>query len=111
MSKAEEEFAVHLRAHKIPFEREFMFAKDIGRRWRSDFYIEPDILVEIEGGVFSGGAHTRGKHFISDCEKYNTATLMGYRVFRFVPDRHVSTGLAIEMITRAMAEPDEVKIK
>ena len=35
-----------------------------------------------EGGIFSGGAHTRGKHFQSDCEKYNTAGLMGWRVFR-----------------------------
>ena len=111
MSAAEEEFAIHLRAHKIPFEREFMFAKSIGRKWRADFHIEPDILVEIEGGVFVQGRHTRGMAFVGDCEKYNAATLMGYRVFRFVPKQHVQTGLAIETITKALAEPDEVRIK
>lgn len=63
-------------------EREFRFHPT--RKWRFDFaYPAKKIAVEIEGGIWSGGAHTRGKHFESDCEKYNTATLLGWRVFRF----------------------------
>lgn len=62
--------------------REYRFAPP--RMWRFDFaYPERKVAVEIEGGVWSGGAHTRGKHFESDCEKYNTAVVMGWRVFRF----------------------------
>jgi very-short-patch-repair endonuclease len=54
------------------------------RRWRFDYAFVPEgVAVEIEGGVYSGGGHTRGKHYQSDCEKYNTATLMGWRVLRY----------------------------
>jgi len=53
------------------------------RKWRFDFaYPDIKIAFEYEGGIFSNGAHTRGKHFQSDCEKYNTATMMGWRIFR-----------------------------
>jgi len=57
------------------------------RRWQFDLaYPDRFIAFEYEGGIFSGGAHTRGKHFQSDCEKYNTAALMGWRVFRLHGD-------------------------
>ena len=111
MSAAEDEFAIHLKAHKIPFEREYLFAKSIGRKWRSDFFIEPDILIEIDGGAWVNGRHNRGKGFIADMEKRNCAVLLGYRPFTFEPGAHVRSGLAIEMITRALAEPDEVRVK
>jgi len=56
------------------------------RKWRMDIYCqELMIAVEIEGGIFSGGAHTRGAHFLSDCEKYNTAASMGWIVLRAIP--------------------------
>jgi very-short-patch-repair endonuclease len=56
------------------------------RRWRFDYAWEDrKIAVEIEGGIWTRGAHTRGVHFISDCEKYNTATKMGWQVYRFTP--------------------------
>lgn len=103
MSAAEEEFASHLEAHEIEYKREYMFAKHIGRRWRSDFFIEPDILIEIEGGLWIQGRHNRAATMIKDMDKYNHATLLGYRIYRFTP-KHVSDGLAIEMITRARAE-------
>lgn len=100
MSEGEEEFALHLRAHGIPFEREYRFHPE--RKWRADFFIEPDILVEIEGGVFIQGRHNRGASMVADMDKYNAATIRGYRVFRFEPGKHVSTGLAVELITRAL---------
>jgi hypothetical protein len=56
------------------------------RRWRFDYaWPEKMVAVEKEGGIWVRGAHTRGVHFLSDCEKYNTATKMGWRVYRFVP--------------------------
>lgn len=53
------------------------------RRWRFDFlWPLKRVALEIEGGVFMRGRHVRPKGFIDDCEKYNAATLAGYRVYR-----------------------------
>lgn len=54
------------------------------RKWQFDFaWPEHKLAVEIEGGTYSGGRHTRGKGFEDDCEKYNEALLLGWRVLRF----------------------------
>ena len=53
------------------------------RKWRFD-YAWPDKMValEVEGGVWTMGRHTRGIGFVRDMEKYNAATLLGWRVLR-----------------------------
>jgi very-short-patch-repair endonuclease len=56
------------------------------RRWRFDYaYPEKKIAVEIEGGAFTMGRHTRGAGFIGDMEKYNAATMLGWRILRYTP--------------------------
>ena len=57
------------------------------RKWRFDFAI-PDklIAIECEGATWTGGRHTRGAGFAKDCEKYNAAALLGWRVFRLTTD-------------------------
>jgi hypothetical protein len=56
------------------------------RRWRFDYAIPAyKIALEVEGGVWTQGRHTRPQGFLGDIEKYNTATLMGWRVFRTTP--------------------------
>lgn len=68
------------------------------RKWRIDFcWPDEKIAVEIEGGIFSRGRHVRGLGFLKDLEKYNTITLMGYRLFRFTPQQ-VKNGEAIGLI-------------
>lgn len=63
---------------------EFQF-NDV-RKWRSDFAIpSAKILIEVDGGVFSGGRHTRGAGFVADQIKHNAAAMLGYFVLRFVP--------------------------
>nr|DAU88885.1 MAG TPA: DNA mismatch endonuclease [Caudoviricetes sp.] len=65
--------------------KEFRFHPQ--RRWRFDYALpEHKIALEVEGGVWTGGRHTSPKGFLGDIEKYNTATLMGWRVFRTTPD-------------------------
>jgi very-short-patch-repair endonuclease len=56
------------------------------RRWRFDYaWIEHKVALEVEGGVWTGGRHTRGAGFVGDMEKYNAATVAGWRVVRVVP--------------------------
>ena len=53
------------------------------RKWRFDFcWPDQRIALEIEGGVFTEGRHTRGSGFINDMQKYNAAAYLGWRVIR-----------------------------
>lgn len=58
------------------------------RKWRAD-YCWPihKVIVEIEGGAWSQGRHTRGSGFIADMAKYNAAALLGYAVLRYTPQQ------------------------
>lgn len=58
------------------------------RLWRFDYAL-PDykIALEVEGGVWTQGRHTRPQGFLGDVDKYNTATLMGWRLFRTTPEQ------------------------
>ena len=80
-------------------EREFQFARP--RKWRFDFaWPRKKIACEIEGGSWVGGAHNRGKHFQSDCEKYNAAVLLGWSVLRYTTDdvRHHPIRITQELL-------------
>ena len=62
-------------------EREFRFEPT--RRWRSDFaHIASRTLIEVEGGLYQQGRHNRAQGYQADCEKYNWATMTGWRVIR-----------------------------
>jgi very-short-patch-repair endonuclease len=66
--------------------------------WRFDFaWVDRKIAVEIEGGTWSGGRHTRGKGFEEDCRKYNAATFHGWQVYRFTSSQ-VNSGEAVKFI-------------
>lgn len=69
--------------------------------WRFDFawpYLK--FAVEIEGGGWSGGRHTRGKGFADDLRKYEKAMLIGWVIYRCDGDM-VNSGQAVRTI-RAM---------
>ena len=64
------------------------------RKWRFDYAcLEHKIAIEVEGGVWSGGRHTRGKGFLGDIEKYNEATSMGWRIIRVTPSELLRTNI------------------
>tara|TARA_R100000664_G_scaffold28357_1_gene39556 strand:+ start:429 stop:779 length:351 start_codon:yes stop_codon:yes gene_type:complete len=53
------------------------------RKWRFDFaHEQTQVAIEIEGGVWNQSRHTKPAGFIKDCEKYNAATALGWRIFR-----------------------------
>jgi very-short-patch-repair endonuclease len=102
VSNAEDSLATLIKWERLPEpSREYHFWP--GRRFRFDFaWWQQKVAVEVEGGSWIGGAHTRGKHFEQDCEKYNEAGLKGWKVYRVTP-RMVEDGRAIALIRRALA--------
>lgn len=56
------------------------------RKWRFDV-AWPDrmIAVEIDGGVWVSGRHSRGAGQVKDNEKINVALSLGWSVYRFTP--------------------------
>lgn len=80
------------------YESEYRFYPP--RRWRFDYaWPEKKIAIEYEGGVFTRGRHTRPLGFNNDCEKYNTATLLGWRVYR-ITFPMVQSGMAQALIEK-----------
>lgn len=94
-------FAAMLRQHKLPEATpEYRFH---GRRkWRFD-YAWPawKVALEVEGGVWTGGAHGRGTGITRDIEKYNHAAAMGWLVVRCLP-RTLNTAETFAYIKAAM---------
>jgi len=102
MSGLEQELDFQIRAYGLPAAvLEYRFHPE--RRWRFDFcWPQQKVALEVEGGIWTNGAHNRGQHFISDCDKYNNATLAGWKVFR-VTGSHIKSGDAVELVKRALA--------
>lgn len=92
----------HLRELHMPFMKEVKFDKN--RKWRLDYLLCPlppkpwNQAIEIDGGVYSQGRHTRGKGFEADLEKMNAAVAQGYKVYRF------STGQVLNGTARQFIE-------
>lgn len=54
------------------------------RRFRADYMIKPNILIEINGGQFMNGRHNRGgKGYENDLIKGNLAQKCGYKFYQF----------------------------
>lgn len=78
------------------------------RRWQFDFaHVPTRVAIEIEGGTgfvkSKTGKSIRGHHvnqdgYANDCEKYNSAALLGWRVFRLTSK--MVTADQLEIIAR-----------
>ncbi|HHB1586036.1 MULTISPECIES: hypothetical protein [Vibrio] len=101
ISHLEQLLLTHIKAVKLQLpEAEYRFHHK--RKWRFDFaYPDYQLAIEVEGGTWTTGRHNRAKGYESDCEKYNTAALMGWRVLRFTGDM-IKRGEAIKMIEEAL---------
>lgn len=117
MSDAEEKVAEWLDQAGYPYTRQWRFHPI--RRWRFDFALghppfemlhrtqgktieRLKLAIEVEGGQWTGG-HKRGKAADSDTEKFNEATLRGWRVLRFTTSQ-VMSGAAWPVIQRAWTQ-------
>lgn len=106
ISQHETLMAIHLRELGYSdFECEYRFHPK--RKWRFDFCVpRVKLAIELEGAIWVQGRHTTGQGFQADLEKYNEATLLGWKVFRFSVD-DVMHGRAREVLKRfSLAEVD-----
>ena len=84
-------------------EPEFEWRFHPDRKWRFDLaWPGHRLALEVEGGVWTGGRHSRGKGMKADMEKYNAATLMGWRVLRCVPD-DLCMAKTVEMVRTCLS--------
>ena len=86
-----------LKVNRLPsYDKEFRFHPV--RRWRFDFaWKDHKVALEVEGGIWKGGRHTNPKGFIADCEKYNAATVLGWKVLR-VTSSQIKSGQMIDWV-------------
>lgn len=74
-----------LKREKLPVpEWEYKF--EPSRDWRCDFaWPAHKLALEVEGGAWTNGRHTRGKGFLEDIAKYNRLAVLGWRLLRCTP--------------------------
>lgn len=90
----------HLKELRIP-EPELEYQFDPMRRWRFDLaWVRQRLALEIEGGVWTGGRHVRPVGYVGDLEKYNRATVLGWRLLR-VARSSVENGGAAKLVKEA----------
>lgn len=87
---------------------EYAFAPP--RKWRTDFcWIEQRLMVEMQGGTWNRGRHSRGKGMTDDYEKANAATLQGWRTLYYTTDMLSADPIAvIGQVCAALGVPMEV---
>jgi len=105
-SSLEDALNLQLVAAKLTrgMQREWRF--DTTRRWRFDFAWPnqaPLVAVEVEGGIWSNGRHTRGSGAKADMEKYAVAATLAWYVLRVSGD-HIRSGQALRWIEQ-MVKP------
>lgn len=72
------------------------------RKWRLDFIVPSHrIALEVEGGSWTGGRHTRGTGFAEDCRKQAEAVMLGWRYLRASGDQ-VKSGEALRWVEALM---------
>jgi very-short-patch-repair endonuclease len=72
------------------------------RRWRFDFaWPHKMFAVEVEGGAYVQGRHTRGSGFEADLEKYHEAMRMGWTVYR-CSAKLIKSGQSLILIERIL---------
>ena len=75
------------------------------RGWRFDYaYPFLKIGIEIHGGIWIRGGHTRGSGFIKDREKFNRAACAGWLVLEFpIVTTDTLPDDCVQMIANAIA--------
>lgn len=103
--EAEEEFTEALDVLEIKYEKKFQIKST--KHWRFDFHIvKLRLLIEIEGGPWSGGRGGKLSKKAWSLDRYDLAEEMGYKIERFHPDS-VLSGYVINWIKDELARIED----
>lgn len=82
-SGLENNFEQYLKFHKITgYVKEWLFAADWGKKWRSDFAFIPEkVAVEVQGGIYIQGRHLRPAGYLLECEKREAYLILGWKLY------------------------------
>lgn len=85
------EIKLILQLLKIDFVAEYKFHET--RKWRFDIAIPSmKVAIEYEGIMSRKSRHTTITGYSKDCDKYNAATIAGWRVLRYNALNYKSVG-------------------
>jgi len=92
---------VELNLIELPgYKKEIIFHPT--RKWRFDYaWTELKVALEIHGGIFTNGRHTRGTGITEDRVKMNSAQLLGWIVIE-ATTAQVKNGQMLKWITQAI---------
>ena len=72
------------------------------RRWRFDWcWPNERLALEVQGGLFVQGRHSRGAALLKEHEKLNAAAALGFRVL-FVTPKQIANGEALTVVEAAL---------
>jgi hypothetical protein len=99
---------LHLRALNVELPtHEWRFHEK--RKWRFDLcWPRLHLAVEVHGGVWTNGRHTRGKGFTADREKVNAAVELGWVVFEYTTEQ-IESGAAARQLKRVVESLSALK--
>lgn len=79
---------------------EYKFHPD--RRWRFDWaFVHQRLALEVQGGIFVQGRHSRGAALLKEHEKLNAAAALGWRVC-YVTPKQIANGEALGIVEKAL---------
>lgn len=101
--KLELAMAQQLKAAGLTYGLIRQYAFNEARRFRADFaWPHAMLLLEVDGGSWISGAHSRGSGIARDCEKGAHAAIGGYRVIHCTSNQ-VENGQALAWVAAALA--------
>ncbi len=91
--------------HNLPapvYEHQFC----LERKWRFDLAFLPfapgnRVAIEVQGGLWTKGAHVRPARMIAEFEKWNTAASMNWRILFVTPDQ-LMTAATADLVRRCL---------
>lgn len=70
-------------------------------------YESGGVAVEVQGGIWTKGRHTRGAALLKEWEKLNTAAALGWRVLFVAPGKETSTEF-VTLLERALSQQSQI---
>jgi hypothetical protein len=93
-------YCLWLKSKSVDYVLEYTFHPK--RKWRADIAIPSlNVLIEYEGISSRKSRHTTITGFSNDCEKYNQAQLIGWKVLRYTVVNKSQFFTDIETLTDA----------